>query len=97
MSLLNKLDNYYNNRKKNEVWLMVILVAALVGYLLYSVLEPISTTYREEQESKNQKLKSKIESATNYLNSITINGDRNYTIKQKIIFAFFFINITFLF
>ena len=82
MSLLNKLDNYYNNRKKNEVWLMVILVAALVGYLLYSVLEPISTTYREEQESKNQKLKSKIESATNYLNSITINGDRNYTINQ---------------
>ncbi len=82
MSILDKLDNYYNSRKKNEVWLMIVLIAALVGYLLYSVLEPVSTAYRKEQENKNQDLKTKIESARTYLNSITINGDRNYTIKQ---------------
>ncbi len=82
MSILDKLDNYYNSRKKNEVWLMIVLIAALVGYLLYSVLEPVSTAYRKEQESKNHQLKTKIKNATNYLNSITINGDRNYTIKQ---------------
>jgi len=82
MSLLDRLDNYYINRKESEVWLMVLLVAILVGYLLYTIIEPISANYREQQENRNQELHSHIESAKSYLNSITVNGDRNYYIHK---------------
>ncbi len=82
MNFLDKLDNFYSSRKSSESWLMVILVAVLVGYLLYTFLEPISTAFREEQESRNQELHSKIDSANSYLKSITINGNRNFYINQ---------------
>jgi len=82
MSLFDRLDNYFYSRKPTEVWLMVALVAILIGYLLYSVLEPISSNYRQEQESRNLELRNKIDSANNYLRSITVNGDRNYYIKD---------------
>ena len=82
MSLLDKLDNYYNSRKASEVWLMVLLTAIVVGYALYTIIDPISSGYRERQESRNQELRDKIESANSYLNSITVNGDRNFYINQ---------------
>jgi len=82
MSLFDRLDNYFYSRKPTEVWLMVTLAAILVGYLLYSILEPISSNYRQEQESRNLDLRNKIDSANNYLRSITINGNRNYYIND---------------
>lgn len=82
MSLFDKLDNYYSSRKSSEVWLMVTLVAVVIGYLLYTLIDPISSGYREEQENRNQELQSKIESANSYLQSITVNGDRDFYINQ---------------
>ncbi len=82
MNFIDKLDNFYNSRKPNEVWLMVILVAALVGYLIYTLVSPIASEYRKNQESINSKLNSKIRADESYLRSITINGDRNFKIKQ---------------
>ena len=82
MSFVDKLDNYYNSRKPNEVWLMVILFSLLVGYLIYTLLSPISSGYREQQESINRDLKTKISSDNSFLKSITVNGDRDYMIKK---------------
>lgn len=82
MNFIDKLDNFYNSRKPNEVWLMVILVSALVGYLIYTLISPISSEYRKNQESINSKLNSKIRADESYLRGITVNGDRNYKIKQ---------------
>ncbi len=82
MNFIDKLDNFYNSRKPNEVWLMVILVSALVGYLIYTLISPLSSEYRKNQESINSKLNSKIRADESYLRGITVNGDRNYKIKQ---------------
>ena len=82
MSILDKLDNYYEDKKPSEVWLMVILAGALVGYLLYTILEPISSSYRKKEEARNKTLKQNISKAQSYLNSITVNGDRNYKVKK---------------
>ncbi len=82
MSILDKLDNYYNSRKASEVMLMVLLAAIAVGYILYSIVAPLSSEYRERQESKNKELRENIENAQRYLNSITVNGDRNFYINQ---------------
>ena len=82
MSFVDKLDNYYNSRKPSEVWLMVILLSALVGYLIYTFLSPISSSYREQQESMNRDLKTKISSDNSFLKNITVNGDRDYMVKE---------------
>ncbi len=82
MNFLDKLDNYFYSKKPTEVWMMVILVAAVIGFGLYSVLSPISTEYRENQQNINKSLNKKIKDAKNYLRSITVNGDRNYHIKK---------------
>ncbi len=82
MSLIDKLDNYYNSRKTNEVWLMVIMVSFLIGYLLYTLLSPMASQYREQQESTNRNLTTKIDSDKSFLRTITVNGDRDYMIKE---------------
>ena len=82
MTLFDRLDSYYQNRKPSEVWLMVGLFSLVIGYMLYTLLEPISTEYRQREESRNQNLRNSIESSQNYIKSITVNGDKNFYIKQ---------------
>ncbi len=82
MNFLDRLDNYYYSKKPNEVWLMVILVAALIGYLLYVLISDYAYNFRVAQESKFDNLNNKIDEDNNYLRSITVNGDRNYYIKD---------------
>jgi len=82
MTIFDKLDNYYESKKVSEVWLMVILLAAVIGYLLYTVFEPMSSNYLKREQTLNNDLKNKISKATDYLNSITVNGDKNFKIKE---------------
>ena len=83
MSTLDSLDNYYNGRKSSEAWMMVILVSALVAYLLHTLVYPEAENYRKQEVKKNKKLNKNIASAQRYLRSITVNGDKNYKVKQK--------------
>lgn len=88
MNFVEKLDNYYNSRKPNEVWLMVILFSVLIGYLLYTLLSPLANDYRNNQESINSNLISTIDSDNSFLRNITVDGDRDYMVKkldQKIV------------
>jgi len=82
MAILDKLDSYYKGRKSSEVWLMVILISVLIGYLLYTVLVPYAENYRKNQENINRDLTTKIESAQSFIRSITVNGDRDYLVKK---------------
>jgi len=82
MSILGKLDAYYNSKKPNEVWLLVILFAVLIGYLLYIFISPISAKYRENEERKYNNLTMKIDSANSFLRNITVNGDVNYRVNS---------------
>jgi len=82
MTIFDRLDNYYNSRKPSEVWLMVILVAFLIGYLLYTLLSPGAIDYKEMQEGKNRDLQTKITSHKSFIKTITVNGDRDFYIKD---------------
>jgi len=83
MSTLDSLDNYYNGRKSSEAWIMVILFAALIAYLLHTLVYPSAENYKKQEVRKNKKLNKNIASAQRYLRSITVNGDKNYQVKQK--------------
>jgi len=82
MSFLDRLDAYYNSRKPNEIWLMVILVAVLIGYLLYTLLSPGAESFRSYQEERNLKLTNSINSSKSFLKTITVNGDRDFYVKD---------------
>ena len=82
MSIIDRLDDYYYSRKPSEVWLMVILLAVLIGYLLYTLLSPIASDFRKKEEERNIKLTTSINSAKSFLKTITVNGDRDYYIKD---------------
>lgn len=82
MDFLDKIDNYFYSKKPTEVWMMVVLVAVLFGYLIFSILSPIATDYREAQVSINKNLTKKINTGRSFLRSITVNGDKNYKVKD---------------
>ena len=82
MNFLDRLDNYFYSKKANEVWLMVLLFSGIIGYLLYTLLSPIAHDYRVSEERKKTQLTKKINDAQNFLRSITVNGDRDYKVKQ---------------
>jgi len=82
MSILDRLDNFYNSKKANEVWLMVALASVLIGYLVYTLLSPMAESYKNEQERIHNDLTNKINSANSFLQKITVNGDRDYMIKD---------------
>jgi len=83
MSMLDNIDNYYSSRKSSEAWMMVILFAALFGYLLHTLIYPMAESYKKSEEKRNKTLNKKIAAAERYLRSITVNGDRDYKVKEK--------------
>ena len=79
---LEELDHYFENKKESEKWLMIMLVAFVIGYLLYTYLFPYAKNrFKQTQVQKEQIIK-KIAEERSYLNSITVNGDRNFYVKK---------------
>ncbi len=82
MDILDRIDQYYNSKKPSEVWLMTLLMAILVGFLFYTLFGDSASNYRKAQEQMNADLKNKISSHESYLKAITVNGDREFYIKE---------------
>ena len=80
--MLEKLDNYFENKKESEFYLMVLGIMAVVGLISYSYLIPM-TEAELKKDLKNQKrLEKKIRDEKNYLASVTLNNDQRYKIKK---------------
>lgn len=80
--LLDKIDNYFAGKKESEKSLMIFGVAAIVGYLAYTILSPIcEDRYNATESEKNTILKTLNEQKA-YMQSITINGDKDGTVKK---------------
>ena len=79
---LEELDHYFENKKESEKWVMIILVASVFGYLLYTYLFPYADSkYKTSKVEKEQIIK-QIAEEQGYLNSITVGGDRSYYVKK---------------
>jgi len=79
---LEGLDNYFANKSSSEKWLIILLLAAMVGYILYLYLYPYAESRYQSSLMTQKKLAKKIASEKSYLRSITVNGDRNFYIKK---------------
>lgn len=76
------MDAYFASKKESEKWLIIIGVAGIVAYLAYAYLLP----YTEKKYQKSQREKTRIEKSIKenrtYLQSITVNGDRDFYLKK---------------
>lgn len=67
-SSLDKLDEYFSEEEdKNKMYLMYILVAGLVGYVIFTSFMPTAESYFKSNKQRNTKLTSNLASENRYL------------------------------
>ena len=79
---LEKMDNYFSDKKESEKWMMIVVVAGVITYLAYTFLLPYAEDYYKRSEIRKNRLTKKIAEEEAYLNTITVGGDKDYYIKQ---------------
>ena len=79
---LEALDIYFAPKKESEKWVVILGIAGIIAYLGYELLLPYTEEmYKKSERSKKSVQKSITDNKT-YLNSITVNGDREYYVKK---------------
>ena len=79
---LEELDNYFAPKKESEKWLIILGIAGFITYMAYDYLLPYTEQLHKKSEVKLRAVEKSIRDNTLYLNSITVNGDRDYRVKQ---------------
>jgi hypothetical protein len=79
---LEDLDQYFASKKENEKWLIIAGVAGVIAYLAYIYLLPYTENLYNKSESTKKRIEKSINENTSYLNSITVNGDRDFYVKK---------------
>jgi tetratricopeptide (TPR) repeat protein len=81
---LDQLDEYFSSKSDSEKWMIILTVAAIVGYLLYIYLFPYAESRYQDSMMTMKSLQKKIAEDKRYLNSISGGtGDPNYSVKMK--------------
>jgi hypothetical protein len=79
---LERLDNYFEEKKDTEFYLIIFMIVAAFGYLSYGLLIPMTDKMLKKDMATKRSLEGQIRSYESYLRSITVNGDRRYKIKK---------------
>jgi len=79
---LEEIDNYFAGKSEAEKWMYILIVAGLIGYLIYTYLYPYAHSKYEASVVRKNSLLKKLKEDEVYLQSITYNGNRNYYIEQ---------------
>jgi len=79
---LEELDAYFEPKKESEKWLIILGIAGIISYVAYAYFLPYTENMFKKSESIKQTLQKRITDNERYLSSITVNGDRNYKVKQ---------------
>ena len=79
---LEELDAYFEPKKESEKWIIILGIAGLISYIAYAYFLPYTESMFKKSESQKHTLEKRIRDNERYLNGITVNGDRNYKIKQ---------------
>jgi hypothetical protein len=79
---LEELDAYFAPKKESEKWLIILGIAGFITYLAYDYLLPYTEQLHKKSEVAKKAVEKSIKDNTIYLNSITVNGDRDYYVKK---------------
>jgi len=79
---LEELDTYFAPKKESEKWLFILGIAGFIAYLAYAYLLPYTEDKYNKSERDKKSVQKQIADHRTYLNSITVNGDRDFYIKK---------------
>ncbi|WP_309499045.1 hypothetical protein [Sulfurovum sp.] len=79
---LEALDTYFAPKKESEKWLIILGIAGFIAYLGYDYLLPYTENLYNKSEQSKKNIEKNIVDNNTYLNSITVNGNREYYIAK---------------
>jgi len=79
---LEALDAYFAPKKESEKWMIILGIAGVITYLSYEYFLPYTEQLHKKSEVKKKSIEKSIKNNTIYLNSITVNGDKEYYVKK---------------
>ncbi|CAA6816680.1 MAG: Unknown protein [uncultured Sulfurovum sp.] len=82
VNILNSLDDYFEVKSENEKWMMIGMLALVIGYMSYTFFYPFAEDKYKQEERKSQSLQKSINSSKQYLQSITVAGNRNFYVQE---------------
>lgn len=80
--ILERLDNYFEGKKQSEFYILVFMIVAVVGFVSYNYLIPVTGKKLKQDLSTQKRLLRMINDEERYLASVTVNGDHRYKIKK---------------
>jgi len=79
---LEALDAYFAPKKESEKWMIILGIAGVITYLSYEYFLPYTEQLHKKSEVKKKSIEKSVKDNTIYLNSITVNGDKDYYVKK---------------
>lgn len=79
---LEALDEYFAPKKESEKWMVILGVAGVIAYVAYAFLLPTTESMYKKSEATKKSIEKTLKDNNTYLDSITVNGDREYYVKK---------------
>lgn len=79
---LEALDDYFAPKKESEKWLIILGIAGVIAYAAFEFLLPVTEKKFKKSVSTQKSIQKSIADNNTYLNSITVNGDRDFYVKK---------------
>ncbi|NOZ90518.1 MAG: hypothetical protein GXO60_04440 [Epsilonproteobacteria bacterium] len=81
-SILHSLDEFFKDKSDNEKWMIIFMIVSVIGYMAYSLFLPYAEDKLNKSTRQRNSLQKSISSHKQYIQSITVGGDRDYYIKK---------------
>jgi len=82
VNILNQLDEVFELKSENEKWMIIGLVALVIGYISYALFFPYAEEKYNTAQDKYEKLEKNINKNKLYLQSITEHGSIEFYINK---------------
>ncbi len=81
-SILHSMDKAFKDKSENEKWMMILMIVAVIGYASYSLFLPFAEDKLKKSTKEKKTLQKSIIENKQYLNSITVGGNRDFYVKK---------------
>ena len=81
-NILNDLDEYFDDKSENEKWMMIGLIAVVIGYVSYTFFYPFTEEKYKTAQQTGKKIRKSIQTNKQYLQGITVNGDIEFYVQK---------------
>jgi lipopolysaccharide export LptBFGC system permease protein LptF len=82
MSIVDKIDSFFEKRSQSEQTVLIFGVFLLIMFLSYEYLTPMSEEYLRKNRARKESIQKKINEDKQFLQRYTRNGDPEYYIKE---------------